>query len=102
MNLVVRHSTPAARPAPTRWALAGAALGLLAAVVAFAPAAWLAAGVAGASGGQLLLADARGTVWSGHAVAVLSGGADSRDAVALPGRLSWRLGLTGDGIVLRA
>jgi general secretion pathway protein N len=95
-----RHAAP--RPALKRWALLGGALGLLAAVVAFAPAAWLAAGVAQATGGQLVLADARGTVWSGHAVAVLSGGADSRDAVALPGRLGWTLGLADGGIELRA
>ena len=49
-----------------------------------------------------MLADARGTVWSGHAVAVLSGGTDSRDAVALPGRLGWKLGLADGGLELRA
>ena len=95
-----RHAMP--RPALKRWALLGSALGLLTAVVAFAPAAWLAAGVAQATGGQLVLADARGTVWSGHAVAVLSGGTDSRDAVALPGRLGWTLGLADGGLELRA
>jgi general secretion pathway protein N len=95
-------ATAAPARAPTRWALAGAAVGLLAAGVAFAPAAWLAAGVARATGGQLLLADARGTIWSGDAVAVLSGGTDSRDAVALPGRLAWTVGLGGGGLELRA
>jgi hypothetical protein len=42
---------------------------------------------------RLLLADARGTVWTGSAVPVLTGGSDSRDARALPGRLHWSLGL---------
>jgi general secretion pathway protein N len=84
------------------WAIAGALLGGLIGLVAFAPAAWLAAGVARASAGQLLLADARGTLWSGNAVAVLSGGAGSQDAVALPGRLAWTLGLAGGGLELRA
>jgi general secretion pathway protein N len=72
-----------------RWAVWGALVGGAAALVAFAPAAWLAAAVAGTTGGRLLLADARGTVWSGSAVPVLAGGPDSRDASALPGRLQW-------------
>jgi general secretion pathway protein N len=88
-------------PRGARWALAGAALGLAAAAVAFAPAAWLAATVAQATGGQLLLANARGTLWEGDAVAVLTAGADSRDAVALPGRLHWTLTLGSSGLGLR-
>lgn len=83
------------------WAISGAAAGLLAGLAAFAPAAWLAAGIDRATQGQLLLADARGTVWSGSAVAVLSGGRDSQDAVALPGRLDWSLGLAGAALELR-
>ena len=47
--------------------------------------------VASATDGRLLLADARGTVWSGSAVAVLAGGPGSRDASSLPGRLEWTL-----------
>lgn len=85
-----------------RWAVLGACAGLALGLVAFAPAAWLAAGVARATAGQLQLADARGTVWSGSAVTVLSGGRDSRDAVALPGRLEWSLGLAGTAFELRA
>lgn len=84
------------------FAIAGAALGLLVALVVFAPAAWLASGVATATGERLVLADARGSVWSGSAVPVLTGGAGSRDASALPGRLHWTLGLDGLGIGLRA
>lgn len=84
------------------WGVAGALAGLAMGTIAFAPAAWLAAGVAQATQGQLLLADAHGTVWSGSAVAVLSGGRDSRDAVALPGRLEWTLGLAGGAFELRA
>ena len=83
---------------PRGWALLGAAIGGLAALAAFVPAAWLAAGVASATGQRLLLADARGTVWSGSAVAVLTGGQGSRDASALPGRLSWSLSLQGLGL----
>ena len=85
-----------------RWALAGGALGAVLALLVFAPAAWLAGMVASASGEHVQLADARGTVWQGSAVLVLTGGAGSRDASALPGRLQWRLGLGGGGLALRA
>lgn len=85
-----------------RWALAGAAAGLVAGLVAFAPAAWLAAAAAAATNQHLLLADARGSVWSGSAVAVLSGGEGSHDARALPGRLHWTLGLDGTALALNA
>ena len=81
---------------------AGAALGVLVSLVVFAPAAWLAGGVASATGQRLLLADARGTVWRGSAVLVLTGGADSRDAAALPGRLQWRVGLAGTRLAVHA
>lgn len=93
------------RSRPQRWAVTGAVLGAMAGLVAFAPAAWLAQGVAGGTGGRVLLADARGTVWSGSAVAVLTGGPGSADASALPGRLKWTLGWRwsgGWGFVLRA
>lgn len=75
------------------WALVGAAAGALVAVVAFAPATWMARQLDEASDGRLLLADAQGSVWRGHGVLVLSGGPGSHDASALPGRLHWRLGL---------
>jgi len=49
-----------------------------------------------------LVADARGTVWSGSAVMVLTGGPGSRDASSLPGRVEWTLGLQGLGLALNA
>ncbi|MCY7317117.1 MAG: type II secretion system protein N [Ramlibacter sp.] len=76
---------------PWAWAGGGAVLGLLLALLLFAPARWLAAAVAQASAGQVLLDDARGTVWSGSARLLLAGGAGSNDAAALPGRLDWRI-----------
>jgi general secretion pathway protein N len=79
------------RRATFRWAIAGAVVGAVVALIAFAPASWLAAAVAGATGQTFLLADARGTVWNGSATPVLTGGRDSRDAAALPGRLNWSL-----------
>ena len=84
------------------WACGGVVLGLLLALVVFAPAAWLAHLMANASGQQLLLADARGTVWRGSARVVLTGGPGSRNAAALPGRLTWRWGLKNGEIEFRA
>lgn len=86
-----------------RWAWGGIVLGVLGATVAFAPAAWLARGVATATGGHLLLTQTRGSVWSGSALPVLTAGPESRTALALPGRLEWSLrwrGLSAD-VVLR-
>jgi len=89
----------AARP---RWrpALWGAALGLALALGLWAPARWLAWGVAQASQGQVQWLDARGTLWSGSTQLVLSGGAGSRDPLALPGRLHWTLAPTWTGLRL--
>jgi general secretion pathway protein N len=89
------------RGASVRWAIAGAVIGTLLAVVAFAPASWLADWVATNSGQRLLLADSRGTIWSGSAVPILTGGRDSRDASALPGRLEWTLVPSGLGVEMR-
>lgn len=90
------------REAGWRWAVAGGVAGLLFGLIAFAPAAWLALAVASASGERMLLTDARGTLWNGSALPVLSGGPGSRDASALPGRLEWQIGLKGWGAELRA
>lgn len=79
------------RSAAARWGWFGGAVGLLLGLVLFAPAAWLAGAVASQTGQRLLLADASGTVWNGSARVVLTGGAGSRDASALPGRLHWTL-----------
>lgn len=84
-------------PPPRRswpWWLAGLAVGGLLTLLVKAPASWLAAAVASATQQRVLLADARGSVWSGSAVLVLSGGPSSRDASALPERLRWTLGLS--------
>ncbi len=90
-----RSLLSAAHPQPPvaawRWATAGAVLGLLVALLLFAPARWLAAAVASASAGHVSLADPRGTVWDGSAQLVLTGGAGSRDQTALPERLTWQI-----------
>jgi general secretion pathway protein N len=90
------------RGAARRWAVGGIVVGALLGATAFAPAAWLARGLAGATQQRVLLADARGTVWSGSAVAVLTGGPGSRDAASLPGRIEWTIGTRGLGLELRA
>ena len=89
------------RRAVVRWAWAGVVCGVLLGVIAFAPASWLAQAVASSSGQHLLLADARGTVWHGSAVPVLTGGPESRTAAALPGRLEWQIAPRLSGIELR-
>ncbi|MEJ6006366.1 type II secretion system protein N [Paucibacter sp. AS339] len=85
-----------------RWSVAGAVLGGLCSLIAFAPASWLAQGLASASQGHLLITDTRGSIWNGSGVLVLTGGTDSRDASQLPGRLRWTMGLKGLGMQLRA
>ena len=92
--------TPPATPrnrAPWAWAWAGALLGLIAITVVLAPARWLTNAIAQASAERLQLSDTRGTVWQGSARLVLTGGAGSADALALPGRVSWRIRPQWDG-----
>ena len=91
-----------AQHAGRRWAVWGVLLGALLAGVANAPAQWLADAMQQASAQRLLLADARGSLWTGSAVLVLTGGAGSRDASALPGRLHWRLRPDWRGLALAA
>ena len=91
---------PAAEPppvAPWRWAQAGLVLGSLAALTAFAPARWLAASIAQASQGRVLLQAPEGTIWKGSARLALSAGAGSRQAVTLPSRVQWQVRLMPGG-----
>ncbi len=92
-----RGPASAGADAPWGWALAGVFIGLLAALVIWAPASWAAAALAQASEGRVLLADARGTVWDGSARLVVTGGSGSADAAGLPSRIEWRLRPALDG-----
>jgi len=83
-----------------RFAIAGAAIGLVVGVVAMLPASLLANAVASATGDQFLLAEAEGTVWSGSAITVLTGGQGSHDASVLPTRLEWKLRPRWNGLSL--
>ncbi len=83
-----------------RWAVAGVLLGSLLALLVWPPAAWLASAQARARDGRRLLADASGSIWSGSAVPVLTGGPGSRAAAQLPGRLRWTLRPDGAALLL--
>jgi len=83
-----------------RLAIVGAAIGLCVGGLAFLPASLLASAVARATNDQFLLAEAEGTVWSGSAIAVLTGGAGSHDASVLPTRLEWKLRPRLNGVSL--
>ena len=96
---MLKMRSPSASAAPWGWALAGALTGLLLATVVFAPARWLAAAVHQLSGEQIRLLAPRGSVWRGTAQLVLSGGEGSRDAMALPGQLSWHIRPSWRGLV---
>lgn len=76
---------------PWRWAIAGALLGGMVATTVFAPARWLAAALSQASGQQVQLVSAQGSVWAGSSQLVLSGGQGSTNAVALPGPVAWHI-----------
>ena len=77
--------------APWAWAMLGAVLGVLVCGLLFAPARWLAGWLQQASSGQLVLQEARGTLWSGSARLTLTGGTSSQEAATLPGRLQWQV-----------
>jgi general secretion pathway protein N len=86
-------SRSAALQAPSHWRIAcGAALlGSFGALIAFAPAAWLARGVQAATNGHVLLAEPQGSIWRGSAQLLLTGGEGTQDAASLPGRVDWTL-----------
>lgn len=85
--------------APWAWGWAGALLGLLLATAIFAPARWLTGALEQVLGGRLVFEDARGTIWNGSARLLLSGGAGSSDAAALPGRLAWSIRPSAGGLL---
>ncbi len=99
--MVTRPRSPAvAAPAGSRTrrlAWFGALTGGLLAIVFWMPAHWLTGVVNRASQQRVVLEDARGTVWTGSARLLVSGGEGSRDVAALPGRVDWRLRPTFTG-----
>lgn len=81
-----------------RWAFAGLLVGVAVAIVAWAPARWLASAVQSISQSQVHLEQPSGTIWSGTAQLALSGGSGSTDTVALPGFVTWRMRPTWGGL----
>lgn len=93
-------AAPARAPSSWGWALAGGGLGLVAALLLFAPARWMAPAVGRLSEGRLLLQAAEGTVWHGSARVLLAGGQGSAWSMALPTRANWQMRLTAGGVLL--
>jgi len=91
-NALLRQTRQRQR-APWGWAAAGLVVGVLAATLLAAPAQWVVRGVNALSQGSVVMSDGTGTVWDGSAQVALSGGSGSRDAMRLPGRVAWTLGL---------
>ena len=89
-----RPSTTRGNARAARWpGWAALLLGAAWAVLAHAPASWIASTVAGASAHRLLLCDSRGDWLDGSARVVLSAGVQGRSASVLPGTLHWHIGL---------
>lgn len=80
------------------WALAGLLVGVLLALVVYAPAVWLATAVAKASQNKVQLLDAKGSVWQGSARLLLAPG--GQKPVLLPQRLRWTSSVKGFGVQL--
>lgn len=74
-----------------RLAWFGALIGVLIALLVFAPARWLAQAIDSTTGGQIQLVNARGTVWNGQADLLFTGGDGSRTQTALPQGVQWQL-----------
>jgi general secretion pathway protein N len=81
-------------PRAWAWAMTGALLGALMALLIHLPAQWLAQALVKASLGQVQLQEVQGSVWQGSGKLVLTGGKGSRDALALPGRINWQTSIS--------
>ena len=99
-RLSAASKAASATTAPWAWAVVGAVVGFLMGLFFFAPASWLASAVAQASGQQVQLVGARGTLWQGDSQLVLTGGIGSAQALALPGKVHWSLRPTWQGLHL--
>lgn len=88
---MTRHHTSSRRASMLAWAVTGLVLGSVVGLARFAPARWLAQAVESLSNERVRLPDATGTLWDGSAQWLLTAGAQSRDAAALPSRLNWQV-----------
>jgi general secretion pathway protein N len=73
------------------WVVLGALFGMLIILVLFAPARWLSQYVTHASQQRLQLMAPSGTLWNGSVQLKLGAGKGSRDEAVLPGRVSWKV-----------
>jgi len=96
----VRTPSLAHRPSGWAWAFSGLFIGALASLLMHWPAQWVGTSLSQATQGQVQLQEAQGSVWQGSGKLVLTGGEGSRDAMALPGRIEWRLHLSPQGLRL--
>lgn len=96
-----RRVASAGAPRAWRWAWAGAVCGVLVTLLGFAPAAWMAQALHGATGGRLILTQAQGSLWRGSALLELGAGGSAADRAALPGVLNWTLRPGLDGMHLK-
>ncbi len=80
------------------YAWLGGWVGLVGALIFFAPASWLASAVLRTSQGHVVLAGAQGTVWRGSAQLELGGGSGSKDKTALPGQVRWQIQPSWSGL----
>lgn len=83
-------------PALGSWAVGGLLLGVLLALVVYAPASWVAAAVASLSQNKVQLLDAQGRLWQGSGRLLLQPG--GQKPVLLPERLRWTASLQGLGL----
>ena len=77
---------------------ASAAAGALLAALVLTPASWLSRTVQEATDGRVLLSGAQGTVWTGSAQLLLSGGSQSQSLSRLPDGLQWRVRPSWSGL----
>ena len=82
------------------WAMTGAVVGALWAAIQFAPAVWVQQAAFVATDGRLVLRESQGTLWHGSAQVGVTGGAGSRDAARLPGRVQWDFHVSRSGLQL--
>ena len=101
MSYPFAKSRRIAPASPWRAAVVGGLIGFLAALIIFAPARWMAAGLFEATNGRIQLVNVRGTVWTGSGRVLLTGGSDSRDKAVLPGTFKWELRPAWAGLKLQ-
>lgn len=92
---------PVLRLQVRRWGVLGALAGALLSLVVFAPAHWVAGALARLTEQHLVLWDPRGTVWTGSAKLLFTGGKASQDRALLAQRVQWQLRPTSQGLLLK-